>query len=168
MAFSWFQSITRTTAADFRSPCSNDQRRFRQASRVTNTAHACAARFITDKRSLTRQTDSDFHYRYSLFPHGENTRLHTHTQTHSATAVTTYATFDFRDSSSVHSSLSSAPRYFPRPLKQLSFLLFDSVTNNSGVFRVTKFSANTTAQLLSHLADDSGKIKVPLSLSRPL
>ncbi len=140
-----------------------------QATRATNTTHACAACFIADKRSLTRQTDSDFHYCYSLFPPGENTRLDTHTQTHSATAVTTYAGFDFRDSSSVRSSLSSAPRYFPRPLKQLSFLLFDSVTNNSGVTQVTNSSANTTAHVcFLRLADDPGKIKVSLSLSRPL
>ena len=66
------------------------------ASHATN-----AARFVAVKRPLARQTDrqSDFYYRCSLFPLGENTRLDTHTQTYSATAVTTYAAFDFRDSS---------------------------------------------------------------------
>ncbi len=62
----------------------------RQASCVTNTAHACAARFVTvtsDRQIDTTDRQSDFPYRCSFFHTVKNTRLDKHTQTHSATAV---------------------------------------------------------------------------------
>ncbi len=151
------------SAADFRSPSSSDQRRFgrlpvtihavvtkQQATRANNTAHCC------DKRTLTRQTDSDFQYRCSLFPLRENTRLDMHIQTHSAAAVT----IDVRRlrlpvSSSVRSSLSSAPRYFPEASQ--TFSLLDSVTK-----QLRRYYSSQ----LRHISQDDRQIKVPLSLSR--
>ncbi len=69
--FSWFQSFTRTTRRLLRQQTSGHHALVTngdfgrllvtihalvtklQATRATNTAHACAARFIADKRSLT-------------------------------------------------------------------------------------------------------------------
>ena len=117
-------------------------------------------------QAITATTDrqSDFHYRCSLFPLGESTRLDTHTQTHSVTAVS------MNTASISGIRLQYAPVFpalhaiFKRLFKASCFPTVS--LNNSGVSRVTNFSANTTAQLLSRLADDR-QIKVPLSLSRP-
>ncbi len=65
-------------AADFGSPRSSDQRR---SGRLLARPHMRVLHaFASTSESLTRQTDSDFHYRCSFFPLGENTRLDTHTQ----------------------------------------------------------------------------------------
>ena len=91
-ASSWFQGMTWTTRRLLRQQTSGHhalvtQRRFRQASHVTNTAHACAARFIAVTLTITdRQTDRQrFSLSVGCFPH-EETQLDTYT--HSITAVT--------------------------------------------------------------------------------
>ncbi len=75
------------SAAVFRSPRSSDQQRSGRLL-VRPTPHMRALHALSLRQAKTDTTDRQ---RFSLsllfFPHGENTRLDTHTQTHSATAV---------------------------------------------------------------------------------
>ncbi len=125
------------SAADFRSQRSSDQRRFRQASghhprtsdQAISAGFSCDQRCMLyrfDKRPLTRQTERFFTIA-ALFSHsGKTPDWDTHTQTHSTTAVSTYAAFDFRDSSRgfVFSTLQSFQRstlFSKAYLKRLAF-----------------------------------------------
>ncbi len=119
-AISWFQGITRTTwrllwqqtSGHHALVTSGDSGRLPvnihalvtklQTTRATGLAH-------TQSLSDHWQTDSDFQSLGCRFPQ-EETQGWTHTHRHSATAMTTYAAFDFRDSSSVRSSPLSALR----------------------------------------------------------
>ncbi len=144
-------------AADFRSPRSSDQRRSGRLL-VRPTPHVRALHALSLRQAnMTRQTDSDFHYRCSFVPHGENTRLDTHTQTHIATAVMTHAASDFRICLQ-YAPVPSALHAIFKGLCKAS--CFPTVSlNNSGVFRVTKSSANTTALSCFHVSRTTGKSK---------
>ena len=159
MAFSWFLSITWTTRRLLRQQptdhlalvTSGDSGRLL----VRPTPHMRALHALSLWQAITDTTDSDFQYCWVV----SHPRKHHWTRTHRHTArqlwwrtLPSTSGIHPGDSSSVRSSLSSAPRYLARPLKQLSFLLFDSITNNLGVSRVTNFSANTTALGCFHVS----------------
>ncbi len=107
---------------------------------------------IAKVMTLIRRVFLGFRASHGLpFPTRGNARLDMHTQTHSAAAVMMYAAVDFRDSSSVRSSLSALNANFLRPL--LSFLLHMTVsltTQASPEFK--NFSANTTALGCFHVS----------------
>ncbi len=154
------------SAGDFRSPRSSDQRRFRQASghypRTSDQATATRATGLARTQSLSDhgQTDSDFDYRW-VFSHTRKSKTG-HAHTHGATAVMTYAAFDFRDSSFQCFTLFSEAA-----LKASCF--WKTVSLTSGVSWVTNFLPNYSSLLLSSLVDNR-QIKVQLItvLSRPL
>ncbi len=125
------------SAADFRSPRSSDQRRsgrllitihalvtkrFWQASRATN-----AARFVAVTSDHWHDRQSDFSLSLLFFFHSGKTLNWTRTHRHTAQQLwrrTPPSTSGIcpEDSSSVRSSLSSAPRYFLKAyLKLLAF-----------------------------------------------
>ncbi len=181
--FSWFQSFTRTTrrllwqqTSGHHALVTNDDfSRLQvtihalvtklQATLVRPTPHMRVLHALSLWQEITDTTDRAILTIATLFfPHGENTRLDTHTQTHSATAVTTYATFDFRDSSSVRSSLSSTPRYFPEAyLKLLAFQQCHQQLRRLLSYEL--FCQYYSSRLFHVSLNDLGKIKVLLSIS---
>ncbi len=118
--------------------------------------------FASTSESLTRQTDSDFHYRCSLFPtRGKHQTGHAHTDTQYDSCVV-----EHRLSGSVFSTLQpfSAPHYFRRPIsvKLLAFRQCHQQLRRLPSYEL--FCQHYSSQLLSRLADDR-QIKVPLSFS---
>ncbi len=130
--FSWCLSFTWTTRRWLRQQTSSHHALVTNGDSgrllVRPTPHMRALdTFASSSESLTRQTDrqSDFHYRCSFFPHGENTRLgHAHTDSQRDSCVVECRFF--RDTTSVRSSLSALNANFLRPF--LSFLLHMTVS----------------------------------------
>ncbi len=145
------------SAADLWSPRSCDQRQFRQASGHHPYTSDQATCYLCN-RPLT---DSDFHYRW-VISH-EETRLDTHIHT-AWQAVVMNTAYNFWDASSARSSLSALYTNFQgRFLKLLASRKQCHWHQVSPELRT--FCQITALSCFLHLTDDSGKIKVPLSLS---
>ncbi len=184
--FSWFLSFTRTrrrllrqqTSGNHALVTNDDSGRLpvtihalvtkQQATRATNTAHCvrctlCCCQATTD--TTDRQTDSDFHYRCSLFPHGEKTKLgHAHTDSQRDSCVnrrTPLPTSGF-----VFNTLQSFQRstLFSQGLFKASCFPTVSLIN-PGLSRVSNSSANTALSCFYVSRTTKRQIKVLLSLS---